>query len=211
MVAQPFDLEANHPLFPRKEILAEYEKVGFDYDETIEDRVYKRFYELSTSRPVRMEIPQMYRLKKPGSKEGEYIFYNVKLTGSDWKGNDTEFTYVKGRYEKPIFKLEKNPETQKLSAKEVNSHQRVYDIPFTKESFDKLLEAATDPLSLIVMASSGKKFGIQSVDEFRNGSIDDLIISATKGKSLDAVVAEKNTYTYERREIKPTEITTNKK
>jgi hypothetical protein len=208
MVAKLFDLEANHPLRPHKQVLAEYKKVDFDYEPTVEDRGYEQFYYLVKGRPIYQEVTQIYRIKRPG--QGEYLFYNLMLTGEDWKGNPVQFATLEGRYEKPIFKLERDPETNKLSTTQVTSHQRVYYIPYSSQKLEELLEISTDPLSLIVCAPSGKKFGVMSVDEFKVGAIEDLITGAQKGKSLEAVLAEKNQVVYEKRETRQEHRSNNK-
>lgn len=200
MPAKPFDLEANHPLCPNPTVIQEHDKVKFPYEESIQDRVYNKWYTVSKGRPVEQEVSQIYRVSKPG--RGEYLMWTLNLKGQDWKGNPTDFTILTGRYEKPLFRLEKNPETQEISTTQVTSHQTIYTIPFSKQKLDELIEMAVEPVSMIVVAPSGKRFGITSLEDFKNGAIDDLIQAASKGKTLDSILAEKNQFTYERREKK---------
>lgn len=200
MPAKQFDLEANHPLSPNPIVIQEHDKVKFPYEESIQDRAYSRWYAISKGRPVQQEVSQIYRVSKPG--RGEYLIWNLNLKGEDWKGNPTDFTILTGRYEKPVFRLEKNPETQEISTTQVTSHQTVYTCPYSRAKLDELLEMSVEPVSMIVVAPSGKRFGITSLEDFKNGAIDDLIQSATKGKTLDSILAEKNSYTYEKREKK---------
>ena len=196
-----FDLERNHPLSPLPEVVAEYEKYNFPYEETIQDRVYSRWYALVKGRPIRQEITQFYRVSRPG--KGEFLLYNLKLTGQDWKGNDKDFSLLKGRYQKPIFRLERNPETNETTAPEITSQQTIYTVPYSRQKLEELLQVAVEPISTIVIGPGGKRLGIQSLEDFKNGSIEDLIESATKGKTLDSVIAERNQFVYEKREQKP--------
>ena len=42
---------------------------------------------------IRKEIPQLYRTKDPATGK-EWLFYNVNLSGNDWKGNRKDFSYM---------------------------------------------------------------------------------------------------------------------
>ena len=210
MVKKPFDLEKLHPLFPRPEILAEYAKVnggdnekdkdkqGIQYERTVQDRGYEQWHYMVKGRPVYQEVTQIYRRRVTG--EGEFLLYNLELTGTDWKGNEQTFSTLLGRYEKPIFRLEKNPETQEISSTQISSHKTVYDIPYTRARLDELLDMASEPISLVVYGTAGRRLGLQSIEDYRNGNIEDLIVCSNKGKSLEAVLVEKNQFTYEKRE-----------
>lgn len=201
MVAKPFDLEKYHPLYPRREILAEYEKVKFDYEKTVHDRAYEQWHALVKGRAVTQEVTQIYRKKITG--EGEFLLYNVSLIGEDWKGNVQDFGTLMGRYEKPIFRLDKDPATQTITTTQISSHKTIYDIPYTKQKLDELLNMASEPVSMIVYGSAGRRLGVLSLDDYKNGSLEDLVMCANKGKSLETVLAEKGQFTYEKRETKP--------
>ena len=56
---------------------------------------------------------------------------------------------------------------------------------------------------MIIYGSAGRRLSISSVDDYRNGAIEDLIQCAMKGKSLESVLAEKNQFTYEKVAPKP--------
>lgn len=199
MVAKDFDLDKYHPLYPRREILAEYDKVkGIEYEKSVHDRAYEEWHALVKGRKVTQEVSQIYRRKI--ANEGEFLLYNVLYTGHDWKGNEKDFATLNGRYDKPIFRLEKDPQTQEVTSTQISSHRTIHDIPYTKEKLDELFEMATEPISLIVYGTSGRRLGLQSVEDYREGTIEDLIVSANKGKSLQSVLAEKNQFTYEKRE-----------
>jgi hypothetical protein len=185
--------------------MAEYDKVkgtdkneGIKYEKTVQDRAYEQWHYFVHGRPVWQEVTQIYRKKI--ANEGEFLLYNLELTGVDWKGNELTFSTLWGRYDKPIFRLEKNPETQEISSTQISSHKPIHDVPCTKEKIDELLAMASEPLSIIVYGTAGRRLGLQSIEDFRNGQIEDLIVCANKGKSLEAVLVEKNQFTYEKRE-----------
>lgn len=216
MVRTPFDLAAEekknprpsnlkddnpwNPLSPRSEIIAAYNAVEFSYESTIQDRVSSKWYAQVKGRPekITQEVQQIYRRRVPTI--GDFVFYNVLLYGEDWKGNEHGLPLVMGKYQMPIFKKEKNPETDKVSTTEVMDHRTMYDIPWSKETFDKLIDSAVEPISLIVYGSAGRRLGISSLEDFRQGTTDELIECGLKGKSLEAVIAEKQQFTYEKRE-----------
>jgi hypothetical protein len=200
MVAKTFDLEANHPLYPRREIVEEYKKVGMDYDQQNDDRPYQEWYALVKGREVTADVSQIYRKKVTG--EGEFLMYNLNLKGKDWKGNERDFSTLMGRYNKPIFMLEKDPQTQAVTSTQISNHKTIHDIPFTREKLDELLDMSDEPLSLVVYGTANRKYGIQSIEDFRNGEHEDLVVCGNKGKSLESVIAEKNQFTYEKRATK---------
>jgi hypothetical protein len=191
-----------NPFSPRREVIKAFEEVNFKYEFNGQDRGASIWYGLVKGRPekITQEITQMYRRRIP--TEGEFIFYNVLLRGEDWKGNEHDLPLIMGRYELPIFKREKDPATDKVSTTEIIDHRTKYDIPWSVETFDKLADSFVEPISLIVYGSAGRRLGITSLEDFRNGSIDDLIQCGTKGKSLDSVIAERNQFYYEKRELK---------
>lgn len=189
-----------NPMSPRREVIEAYDNVDFSYESTIQDRVASRWYSLVKGRyeKITQEVQQIYRRRIPN--QGDYVFYNVLLHGDDWKGNEHTLPLVIGKYQMPIFKKEKNPETEKITTNEVMDHRTIYDIPWSKETFDKLLDSAVEPISLIVYGSAGRRLGISSPEDFREGSTDDLIQCGLKGKSLESVIAERNQFIYEKRE-----------
>jgi hypothetical protein len=189
-----------NPLSPRREVIQAYLEVDFPYEITIQDRVASRWYAAVKNRTdkITQEIVQIYRRRIPN--QGDFVFYNVHLYGDDWKGNEHCLPLVMGKYMLPIFKREKNPETEKVTTNEVMDQRIVYDIPWTKEGFDKLVKSSIDPVSLIVYGSAGRRLGISSLEDFREGTTDDLIQCGTRGKSLESVLAEKNQFYYDKRE-----------
>ena len=218
MVRTPFDLkkieennpkpstynedEPWNPLSPRKEIIKAYAEANYPYEKTVHDRAADEFYALVKGRAekVTQEITQFYRIKIPA--EGEFMFYNVLLRGEDWKGNEHDLAQLEGRFSMPLFRKEKDPATDKVTTSQINDHKNVYDIPWTIKTFDKLMESAGDPISLIVYGSAGRRLGIHSIEDYREGDIADLIQCGLKGKSLEAVLAERNQFTFEKTETK---------
>ena len=211
MPSKPFDIEQHPPpdyekkqwgnaLSPRRDVLLEHEKVGFEYEKTVHDRGYEQWHPLVKGRPVTEEVTQIYRKKIPN--EGEFLMYNALYRGQDWVGNEKTFDHLQGRYEKPVFRLEKNPQTQEVKAREIEGYKTVYDIPFTIDKLCELLDQAVEQVSLVVYGAGSKRYGILSIEDYKNGTIEDLVICADKGKSLETVLTEKNQFTYERREQK---------
>lgn len=189
MPSKPFDLEANHPLCPNPVVIKEHDAVKFPYEESIQDRAYAKWYAVSKGRPVQQEVSQIYRVSKPG--RGEFLLWTSIFRGLDWKGNPTDFTMLTGRYEKPIFRLEKNPETQAVSTDQVTSHQTIYTTEFSRAKLDELFEMAVEPISLVAVTPGGKRLGILSIEEFKTGSMDDLIQSASRGRTIESIVNER--------------------
>lgn len=189
-----------NPLSPRKEVLQAFNEVDFPYEISIQDRVASKWYAAVKGRldKITQEVQQIYRRRVAG--QGDFVFYNVNLYGEDWKGNEHSFPLLVGRYQMPIFKKEKNPETDKVSTTEIMDQRTIYDIPWSRELFDKLIKSSVDPISLIVYGSAGRRLGITSLEDFREGTTEQLIECGLKGKSLETVLAERNQFVYEKRE-----------
>ena len=187
-----------NPFSPRKEVLEEYAKAKYPYEKTVHDRAGDEFYALTKGKADKMtqEISQCYRMSIP--MEGEFIFYNATIRGEDWKGNEHDYAVLEGRYSMPIFRKEKDPQTDKVTTSQINDHKQVCDIPWSKDKFDELLKSATDNLSLIIYGSAGRRLSISTVDDYREGTIEDLVQCNLRGKSLESVLAEKNQFTYEK-------------
>jgi hypothetical protein len=187
-----------NPFSPRKQVLREYAENKYPYEKTVHDRAGDEFYALVRGKPEKMsqEVVQCYRINIP--LEGEFMFYNVTVRGEDWKGNEHDYALLEGRYSMPIFRREKDPQTDKVTSSQINDHKYVCDIPWSKEKFDELLKSAVDNLSMAIYGTAGRRLSIPSVDDYRNGAIEDLIQCGMHGKSLESVLAEKNQFTYEK-------------
>jgi hypothetical protein len=214
MVQTPFDLkqleennprpstlgedEPWNPISPKKEVLKAYADAKYPYEKTVHDRAADEFYALVKGRPekITQEVTQVYRRKI--ATEGEFIFYNLTLRGEDWKGNIFDYAMLEGTYSMPLFRKEKDPQTDKVTTSQINDHRTVYNIPWSKEKFDELLNSTIDNLSMIIYGTAGRRLGISSVDDYRDGTMEDLIQCAMSGKSLESVLAEKNQFTYEK-------------
>ena len=199
-MALVWDIETLNPLYPRKEVTSEYEKVGMEYEPSVHDRKYRWWYAQIRGRTTSAEIDAIYRRRV--LKEGEFLLYHITWTGTDWKGNEEQFSTLLGRYEKPIFQMERNPQTQEVTSTQVRSHKTVHDVPFTNDKLEELLAIAAEHVKFYVYGPGNRRYGVQSVNDYRNGTVEDLITCADKGKSLDTVLAERNQFTYEKRETK---------
>lgn len=214
MVRTPFDLkrleeenprpknlaedEAWNPFSPRKEVLKAYADANYPYEKTVHDRAADEFYALVSQQADKMttEVIQVFRVKIPN--EGEFMFYNAMIRGEDWKGNEHDFAALEGRYAMPIFRQERDPQTRKVTTSQINDHKNVFNIPWTKQTFDLLMQSAIDNISLIIYGTAGRRIALHSVEDYRDGEYDDVVQCGMKGKSLDSVIAERNQFTYEK-------------
>ena len=157
-----------------------YKKVGQLLERTGSDRTWDWWISLVTADPVKDQqivksIPQLYRIKDSDGKE--WLFYNVDLSGRDWKGNRKDFNYIEGVIEgMPEFHYEIDPSTQKVisGTTQVQDVTRKYTIPFTKAKVEELSKHFRVPLSCIIVAPDGRKHSC-SLQEFRDSNYDELI------------------------------------
>jgi hypothetical protein len=158
-----------------------YQKVGQVYERTIHDRVWDWWLNLCTADPVknqeiRITISQVYRSKDPATNK-EWLYYNLEMSGRDWKGNRKDWATLEGVTEgMPEFFYEVEPSTQKIipGTTQVLEVKREYTIPFTKAKVEELSIHFKQPLSCIVVAQDGRKYSC-SLQEWRDMSFDELV------------------------------------
>ena len=182
-IVNPSDGEESFYYIPPQQIpvVKAYEKVGQTYERTVHDRVWDWWINLVTADPVsqqeiKKEIPQLYRTKDPATGK-EWLFYNVDLSGNDWKGNRKDFSYMEGVTEGvPVFNYEIEPSTNTIIAgtTQVLEVKREYSIPFTEAKVDELSMYFRNPLSCIVIAADGRKYSI-NLEQFKNAPYNELI------------------------------------
>jgi len=205
----PDDAHYN-PWSPRPEVLQAYKDANYVYEKDTNDRAADIFYEQVNPQPdsLTQELTQVYRIKIPN--EGEFMYYDLMLRGNDWKGNEHDYSLRDGIYKMPVFRFERDPSTKKVTNSQINDHKRTYNIPWSQEKFDQLMESSIEGLSMVIH-NAGHRIGIRDVKTFRDGDYDDVVQAGLKGKSLDAVLAEKNQFTYEKVTSKQQTQSTNKK
>jgi hypothetical protein len=173
------ELDAN--LFPPQEVVKVYEKVGQEYERTCHDRAYQEWwYPLVTAEPVKDQqikklISQLYRIKDPDGKE--WLFYNVDLSGNDWKGNRKDFSYLEGITDgMPVFNYERDPSTDKVlpGTTQVLEVTKKYTIPFKNEKVDELSKYFRNPIACVVVAGDGRRYSV-SLEQFKSLSYQELI------------------------------------
>ncbi len=131
------DDEHSYYIHPQRIVVYKtYQKVGQSYERTIHDRTWDWWINLVSAEPVANQeikkvIPQIYRTKDQATGS-EYLFYNVELSGNDWKGNRKDFSYLAGVVEgMPVFNYEIEPSTNKIisGTTQVLEVKREYTIP----------------------------------------------------------------------------------
>jgi hypothetical protein len=179
--------ESSYYYIPPQQIpvVKAYEKVGQVYERTVHDRVWDWWITLVTAGPVsdqliKMVIPQIYRTKEPATGN-EFLFYNVDMSGNDWKNNRKDYNYVDGVVEGiPVFNYEIEPSTNAIvpGTTQVLEVKKEYTIPFTKAAVEKISPYFRNPLSCIVIAADGRRYSV-SLEQFKNMSYNELVDMAT--------------------------------
>ena len=177
--------ELDPNLFPPQDVVKAFEMVGQEYERTCHDRAYQEWwYPLVSAEPVKDQqikklITQLYRTKDADGKE--WLFYNVDLSGNDWKGNRKDFSYVEGLVEgMPVFNYEIEPSTNKIIAgtTQVLEVVKKYTIPFTKAKVDELSKYFRNPVSCVVIAPDNRRYSV-SLEQFKSLSYSELIDMVT--------------------------------
>jgi hypothetical protein len=168
--------------YGRNAILARYEKYGRERDPPCHERVWNSWFKpLATAqqkdkpRPVTIEIKQIIRLKHKGK---EYLKYGATLRCTDYRRNAIDFYETFGHYELPRFTVQTDPNTEEIieGSAQVDGHETIYDIPFTKEKVKELLSMSPEDgkIQLTIVDQTGKRCSCNQ-NEFLNDSYDELI------------------------------------
>jgi hypothetical protein len=182
--SNPDDEDKTYYIPPsRVPVYKAYEQVAPDKFERInQDRVWNWWLTLVTAGPVskqeiQIRIPQVYRTRDSATGK-EYLFYNVDLSGKDWKGNRKDFSALEGVVEgMPSFEYDRDIMTNKPipGTTQVLDVKREYTIPFTKDAVEKITPFFRNPLSCIIVdQTNGRKYSC-SLSEFKDMSYDELI------------------------------------
>ena len=176
------NLKSKHPLLPHPRVTELYKENNFPYYKTCKDLNYERWYnevkkvgKISTGK-VTIQITQMFRTKQ---MDKDYLFYDAFLYGTDRTGNKLSFDLRFGRYQRPIFRKRIDARTDEVISHEIEAHDTVYEIEFTPEKFDELIEQSVEEseqshLSLGVV-TPGRSYTIPDITDFRDGTYQELI------------------------------------
>ncbi len=74
----------------------------------------------------------------------DYIFYDAMLYGTDKTGNKLGFDIRIGKYEKPIFRKRIDARSDEIISHEIEAKETIYEIEYTPELFDSLLEQSIE-------------------------------------------------------------------
>lgn len=189
-----FDLKSKHPLLPHPEVTRLHQENNFPYYKTVQDYAYERWYaetkkvgKISTGK-ITILINQMYRTKQ---MDKDYIFYDAFLYGTDRTGNKLDFYIRIGRYEKPIFRKQVDQRTDKIISHEIFDKEMTYEIEYTPELFDSLLEQAREKDLSLAVIGTGRSYTIPNAQDFRDGTYEELIEIGKTGESLATIRKEK--------------------
>jgi len=174
-------------------ILEAYEKEHVDpaeeYEPTPEEIGKWRFDQRrDTGKQLRHAINQIYRVKV-GSKE--FILYNEIQKSEDKMGNELSHPQLVGRYQHPDFLKRYDEESGHAVSASLNGTRTVYEIPFSRENIQEILEMETedsDP-QLVVASGRVKYSGMYNIHDFMNRSFEDLMTKGQTGQYPTTITA----------------------
>lgn len=137
--------------------------------------------------PVKRKVTKIVRVKALDSsskkyEKKEYLYYWEEWSGKNWLGQtiDPPSEHMEGFWDEqekePVVKQNQKGEYEVVGYKRSGQH-RVYDIPFSKEAVDKIIEKSvgTDKGSIIFLVKEGIRRDEFTYDEFVNYSWDELV------------------------------------
>ena len=187
MPEAPFDLAAKHPLLPHPEVTKAYKENEFKYRKNLEDRNYDAWYDEVKRSTVTILITQFFRIQR---NRKDYLYYDAILFGTDRKGNRAPLTIRMGVYDAPTFHKSLDNRTDRVISNEVEQKTRTYDIPYTPELFDTLLEQTADDGQLnLIVVTPGRTYNITDPVDFRDATYSELVEIGTTGRSLHSLRA----------------------
>lgn len=208
MPEAPYDLKANHPLLPHPKVTELFKENEFRYDKKSQDINYEAWYSEVKKSKITIKIYQMYRIRR--LNEGiskDYIFYDAMLFGTDRKGNKFPLDVRLGTYQSPTFRKQIDDRTDKIISHEILNWDTVYEYEYSPELFDELLLKSTEDDLHLNIITPGRIYTIQDIQEFRDGTYQELAEIGKTGKSLSSL----RTKDKEKEPIAPTQTTGSKK
>lgn len=194
MPEAPYDLKANHPLLPHPKVTELFKENEFKYDKKSQDINYEVWYSEVKKSKITIKIYQMYRVRKlHEGKPEDYIFYDAMLYGTDRKGNKAMLDVRLGVYQSPTFRKQIDDRTDKIISHEIQNWDTVYEYKYTPELFDDLLLKSTEDDLKLNVITPGRIYSIPDIQDFRDGTHQELGEIGKTGKSLDSIRKEKIT------------------
>ncbi len=189
-----YDLKANHPLLPHPKVTELFKENEFRYDKKIADTNYENWYAEVKKSKITIQIFQMYRLRRLiENVPTDFIFYDAMLYGTDRKGNKAPIDVRLGLYQKPTFRKQIDDRTDKIISHEIQNWDTVYEYKYTPEMFDDLLLKSTEDDLKLNVITPGRIYTIPDIQDFRDGTYQELAEIGRTGKSLDNIRKEKIT------------------
>lgn len=188
MPEAPYDLKANHPLLPHPKVTELFKENEFRYDKKSQDINYEAWYSEVKKSKITIKIYQMYRIRR--LNEGiskDYIFYDAMLFGTDRKGNKFPLDVRLGTYQSPTFRKQIDDRTDKIISHEILNWDTVYEYEYSPELFDELLLKSTEDDLHLNIITPGRIYTIQDIQEFRDGTYQELAEIGKTGKSLSSI------------------------
>jgi hypothetical protein len=164
-----------------------YQKVSPGlFERTIHDRTWDWWISVVTSDPVKNQeinkfITQLYRIKVPTDGGKEWLYYNLDMSGYDWKGNRKDWTTLEGVIDgMPVLNYEIEPSTNKIipGTTQVLEIKREYTIPFSRSRVEELSKFCKAVAPCIVIAPDGRKYSV-SLEQFKSLGYNELIDMVT--------------------------------
>ena len=184
-------LQTQYELTDRlKKIVQAYNDAGVRYYKTPDDDREIRFNHIAKKRPdtVKKYVVWVVRVKGPTvskkDKNKEYLIYYQHQTASAFNDQEEQFSNTVGYYSIPKTKVIRNVEGEVDEVRNVGN-EFVYEIPYSKETLKKLLDESETEVTQFHLAhgahsgdswvgNNGKLYSIHNVDDFLNGSFNEL-------------------------------------
>jgi hypothetical protein len=182
-------------LSPRlKKIVQAYQEANLPYFKAPDDDRDVRFNHIAKKRPdtVKKYVVWVFRVKaaptsNKKSKETppkEYLVYYQHQTALAHNDDEVSYSGNVGVWSKPLSKLAKTADGEPERYKPAGN-EWVYEIPFSKEKLKEIIDSSETEVTQFYLchaAKSGdnwignnnKQYSIHNVDDFINGSFDEL-------------------------------------
>lgn len=165
-----------------------YKENKFDIPANPQDTNHEIFVRKTRrARPedIKTFINQVWRVSQGPKKD--FIFYEKKTVIPDLAGNEETDTELVGRYEMPRFRNIYNNQTGEPEATALRGFETEYDIPFSKENMEEILNSGDSSNTVFTLSLGGRKYGGFDANDFTNRSFDELTQLALYGSIQDTV------------------------
>lgn len=156
-----------------------YNKTGLEYTLSASDRLAAFFDSTADPDNYTIKVNTLYRIKK-GAKE--YLWWYETHSSVNDLGNEISKFIIRGKHEKPIGSYVYDVGSSGRVCTGISRLDTEYDIEFSERLIDEMInKEQIDENTRFAIGSLDRKYSVESSDDFKSMSFDDLLYWSKTG------------------------------